>query len=372
MSAPTTDRVEAAPAAPEEPAPRRRVRLPGELVLRSERLGISLRTDPRAIVVTAVIVALTAVVFAWSISVGDFSVPIRNVVEVLLGGGEGGSVFIVRELRLPRALLGVTVGAAFGVAGALFQRIADNPLASPDVIGINSGAAATAAAVIILWHGTSSQVTLGALAGGIGAAALVYLLSYRSGISGYRLVLIGIGISAIGRALTNYLLAKAELNDATRAAVWLVGSLNGRSWSDLRPVLIATIVLVPLAVALSRQLRMLELGSDTAIGLGTAVHRTQAVMMLIGVLLAALATAAAGPIVFVSLVAPQIAKRLTGVRTVGLLPAAAVGAFLLIASDLVARRLFAPTELPVGIITGVLGAPFLLYLLARGNRIGRG
>jgi iron complex transport system permease protein len=348
------------------------VRLPGELVLRSDRLGVSLRTDPRAIVVTAVIVALTAVVFAWSISVGDFSVPLREVVEVLLGGGEGGSTFIVRELRLPRALLGVTVGAAFGVAGALFQRIADNPLASPDVIGINSGAAAVAVSVIVLAHGTSNQVTTGALLGAIGTAALIYVLSYRSGISGYRLVLIGIGISALARALTNYLLTKAELSDATRASVWLVGSLNGRTWSDLRPVLIATIVLVPVAVAMSRQLRMLELGQDTALGLGTSVQRIQALMMLLGVALAALATAAAGPIVFVSLVAPQIAKRLTGVRTVGLLPAAAVGALLLVASDLAARRIFAPTELPVGIVTGVLGAPFLLYLLARGNRIGRG
>ncbi|MHB1138766.1 MAG: FecCD family ABC transporter permease [Microthrixaceae bacterium] len=342
------------------------------VVVRSERLRLSLRVDPRAIVVTAVIVALTTLVFAWSISVGDFSVPLREVVETLLGGGSGGSTFIVRELRLPRALLGVAVGAAFGVAGALFQRIADNPLASPDVIGINSGAAAVAVAIIVLVEGAGDQVTTGALVGGIATAALIYVLSYRSGISGYRLVLIGIGISALARAVTNYLLTKAELSDATRASVWLVGSLNGRGWSDLRPVAIATVVLVPVAVAMSRQLRMLEMGQDTAIGLGTSVHRTQAVMMLIGVALAALATAAAGPIVFVSLVAPQIAKRLTGVRTVGLLPAAAVGALLLLASDLVARRVFAPTELPVGIVTGVLGAPFLLYLLARGNRIGRG
>jgi iron complex transport system permease protein len=291
---------------------------------------------------------------------------------VLTGGDPGGSTFIVRQLRLPRALLGVTVGAAFGVAGAIFQRVADNPLASPDVIGINAGAAVVAVAMIVLWSGSSSEVTTGALVGALATAAIIYLLSYRSGITGYRLVLIGIGIGALLRAIISYLLAKASITDASRASLWLVGSLNGRSWSDLRPVAAATVVCVPLAVALSRQLRMLELGHDAALGLGTNVGRTQAIMLLLGVLLAAMATAAAGPIVFVSLVAPQIARRLTGVRTVGLLPAAAVGALLLLASDLIARRLFAPTELPVGIVTGVLGAPFLLYLLARGNRIGRG
>jgi iron complex transport system permease protein len=226
--------------------------------------------------------------------------------------------------------------------------------------------------VIVWFSGTASQVTTAALIGAVGTAAVIYVLSYRSGISGYRLVLIGIGIGAMLRAVTNYLLTKAEISDAVRASVWLVGSLNGRGWSDLWPVLIATLVLVPLALTIARQLRMLELGQDTAIGLGVPVGRIQAVMLLIGVALAALSTAAAGPIVFVALVAPQIAKRLTGVRTVGLLPAAVVGALLLLASDLIARRIVAPTELPVGVVTGVLGAPFLLYLLARGNRIGRG
>lgn len=328
--------------------------------------------DPRAVAVTAVLVAVTAIVFAWSLAVGDFPVPLRDVVASLLGDGAAGNDFIVRELRLPRALLATVVGAAFGVSGALFQRIADNPLASPDIIGINSGAAAAAVLVIVWWGGSASQVTAGALAGAVLSAAAIYLLAYRGGISGYRLVLIGIGISALLRAVTNYLLTRAEISDAARASVWLVGSLNGRSWADLRPVAIATAVLVPITLAVARQMRQLELGRDTATGLGVHVERIQALMLLIGVALAALATAAAGPIVFVALVAPQIARRLTGVRTLGVLPAAAVGALLLLGSDLVARRIVAPTELPVGIVTGVLGAPFLLFLLARGNKVGRG
>ncbi|CAN5598024.1 iron chelate uptake ABC transporter family permease subunit [soil metagenome] len=344
----------------------------GTWVVRSERLGISFRTDLRAVSVTLVLLAATAVVFAWSISVGDFSIPIREVVETLLGGGSGGSTFIVRELRLPRAAMAVTVGAAFGVAGAIFQRVADNPLASPDVIGIDSGAAVVAVAMIVWWNGTASQISIGALLGSFATAFAIYVLAWKSGVSGYRLVLVGIAIAAMLRAVTSYLLTRAEISDAAQAAVWLVGSLNGRSWSDLRPVALGVVILAPIAVAMSRQLRLLELGEDTARGLGTRVGLTQGMLMLVGVLLAALATSAAGPIAFVALVSPQIAKRLTGVRTVGLLPAAAMGALLLLTSDLLARRLFAPTELPVGIITGVLGAPFLLYLLARGNRIGRG
>lgn len=349
-----------------------RVRVPGILPLRWDRMGLSVRADPRAIVVTAVLVALTFVLFGWSISVGDFPVPLNEVVDSLLGQGSAGNDFIVRELRLPRALLAVTVGAAFGVSGALFQKIADNPLASPDIIGINSGAAAAAVMAIVWWSVGSSTVTTGALLGALITSVAIYLLAYRSGISGYRLVLVGIGISALLRALTNYLITRAELSDAARASVWLVGSLNGGSWSDLRPVAIATVVLVPVALIWSRQLHQLELGHDTAVGLGVSVTRTQVVILLAGVGLAAMSTAAAGPIVFVALVAPQIAKRLTGARTIGILPAAATGALLLVASDLVARRIVAPTELPVGIITGILGAPFLLYLLARGNRIGRG
>lgn len=338
---------------------------------RSERLGVSFKVDGRAIAVTLAIVLVTFGLFAWSIAVGDFPVAIGDVVRSLLGQGEPGTDFIVRELRLPRALLAITVGAAFGVSGTIFQRIADNPLSSPDIIGVNSGAAAAAVIVIVLWNASSAQVTLGALAGAVIASLAVYALAYRSGVLGYRLVLVGIGIGALLRAITNYLLTKAEISDAARASVWLVGSLNGRGWSDLRPVAIATLVLVPLTLAMSRPLLALELDSSTATGLGVHLQRTRAIVLLLGVGLAAMATAAAGPIVFVALVAPQIARRLTGPRTVGLLPAAAVGALLLVASDLVARRIVAPTELPVGVVTGVLGAPFLLFLLARGNRRGR-
>jgi iron complex transport system permease protein len=348
------------------------VRAPsGDLVFRSRRGGVSVRVDGRSLAVTLVILLAALVVFAWSLTVGDFSIPLADVVSTLVGAGDSDSDFIVRTLRLPRGLVGLLVGAAFGLAGAIFQRIARNPLASPDVIGINAGAAAAAVFVIVVVHGSATQVTWGALGGAMLTAAAIYLLSYRRGVTGYRLVLVGIAAAAMLTSVTSYLLTRAEIYEAQRAMVWLTGSLNGRSWDHVRPVTIALAVLVPVAVALGRHLRTLDLGDDTANGLGTRVQAVRAGLLLAAVALTAVAVACAGPIGFVAMVSPQIARRLVRGSSAALLPSAALGALLLTASDLVARRLFAPTELPVGIVTAVLGAPYLLFLLARANRIGR-
>lgn len=351
---------------------RDRVRDDGLVVVRPRRLGVSTRAHARAVWVTAAVLAVALAVFAWSLSVGDYPIPIGDVLASLVGVGSDDGDFIVRTLRLPRGLTGLLVGAAFGLSGAIFQRIARNPLASPDIIGINAGAAAAAVFTIVVLGGTSTQITLGALAGSTGTAIAIYLLAYKRGVSGYRLVLVGIGITAMLGSVTSYLLTRAEIFDAQRATVWLTGSLNGRGWEHVRPVTAALVVLIPAAIALARHLRLLELGDDTARGLGTRVEASRGALLLVGVALAALATTSAGPVAFVALVAPQIARRLTGGRTLALLPAAACGALLLVAADLVARRLFAPTELPVGIFTAILGAPYLLYLLARANRIGSG
>jgi iron complex transport system permease protein len=347
-------------------------RLDGVLVLRSRRLGWSARVHARAVAVTVTMLVSGFAVFAWSLSVGDFPVPIGDVVATLAGGGSADSAFIVRTLRLPRGLTAVLVGAAFGLSGAIFQRIARNPLASPDIIGVNAGATTAAVFVVVVLHGSSTQVTLGALAGALVAALAIYLLAYKRGVSGYRLVLVGIGATAMLSSVTSYLLTRAEIFQAQRATVWLTGSLNGRGWEHVRPMALALVVLVPVAIALARSLRALELGDDAAIGLGTRVERSRGALLLTATALAAVGTASAGPVGFVALVSPQIARRLVGERSLALLPAAATGALLLTASDLVGRRLFAPTELPVGIITAILGAPYLLFLLARANRVGSG
>ncbi len=353
-------------------APHRPGRPHGLLVVRPPGTGWSTRVDARAVTVTLALVAVGFVVFAWGLAVGDFPLPFTDVVATLFGGGSPESAFIVETLRLPRGLAAVLVGAGFGVSGAIFQRLAHNPLASPDIIGVNAGAAACAVFVIVILDGSGLQVTWGALVGSLVASALVYLLSYQQGVAGYRLVLVGIGITAVLTAVTQYLLVRAEIFEAQRAVVWLTGSLNGRGWDQVRPMAIALAVLLPVAFGLARHLRLLDLGDEAARGLGGRVEPVRGALLLVGVALAAVGTAAAGPIGFVALVSPQIARRLVGARTLGLAPSAACGALLLVAADLVARRLFAPTELPVGVVTAVLGAPYLLFLLARANSIGRG
>jgi iron complex transport system permease protein len=344
----------------------------GLVVIRLRRLGWSTRVHGRAVWVTGLLLVAAFAVFAWSLSVGDFPVPIRDVLATLVGGGSDDSAFIVRTLRLPRGLTAVLVGAGFGLAGAIFQRLARNPLASPDIIGVNAGAAASAVFVIVVWHGSGTQVTVGALLGSTVTSIAIYLLAYKRGVTGYRLVLVGIGVTAMLTSVTQYLLTRAELYDAQRATVWLTGSLNGRGWDQVRPIAVALALLVPVTIGLARHLRMLELGDDAARGLGTRVERARGALLLSGVALAAVGTASAGPVAFVALVSPQIARRLVGGRSLALLPAAACGALLMVASDLVGRRIFAPTELPVGIITAIVGAPYLLYLLARANKIGSG
>jgi iron complex transport system permease protein len=326
------------------------------------------RTRSRSVLV--VLVAATFVVFCVSISVGDFPIPLRDVMPAVAGRGSPDADFIVRTLRLPRAVAALLVGSAFGLSGSVFQLLARNPLASPDIIGITAGASASAVFMIVVVGASANAVSVGALVGSLTTALAIYLLAYKRGVSSYRLVLVGIGVAAVLNAITSYLLTRAEILDAQRATVWLTGSLNARGWEHVRPLAIAMTVLCPVLVLLARPMRGLQLGDDAAKGLGIAVERSKAALIIVAVALCAVATSAAGPVAFVAFVAGPIARRLTGGSQLALLPAALVGALLLLASDLIARRAFAPTELPVGVITGIVGAPYLVWLIARANRIG--
>lgn len=344
----------------------------GHVVVRLPRLGVSTRVHARSVWVTVVVAAMGLGVFLWSLSVGDFPIPMDDVVSSVFGVGSSDGDFIVRQLRMPRGLTALLVGASFGLSGAIFQRVAHNPLATPDIIGINSGAAAAAVYSIVVLHAGSAATTVWALGGAFATASVIYLLAYRKGVSGYRLVLIGIGAAALGNAVVWYLITRAQIYSAQEAVIWLTGSLNGRGWDHVRPLTVVLAVLIPATVALARHLRQLEMGDDVARGLGSRVEAARSTLLLCGVALAAVSVASAGPIAFVALVSPQIARRLVGGRTLALVPSAVCGATLLVTSDLVARRIFAPTELPVGIFTAIVGAPYLLYLLARANRIGSG
>jgi len=334
------------------------------------RRGFSVRLDPRAIGVCVGLAGLIVIVGLWSISVGDFPIPISDVVATLLGNPTEDSEFIVGTLRMPRVLVGTGVGAAFGMSGAIFQSLVRNPLGSPDIIGFTGGAALGAVVMIVYFEASALQVSIGAVAGGLIAAVLVYLLAWKRGVQAYRLVLVGIGAGFAISAVIDYMITRAEINDVQRAAVWLTGSLNGRSWDEVRIVVVALAVLGPLAVLMQRNLDRLDLGDDTAAGLGVNVGRAKLMLVLVGVGLAALGVAAAGPVAFVAFVSGPIARRLVSSPRACIVPAAFVGALVTVVADLAARRLLAPTELPVGIMTALIGAPYLLWLLTRQARTG--
>ena len=322
-----------------------------------------------------VIVVLAVVVFATfcvSLSLGDFKIPVLDVVKTLFGGGDRATEFIVNQLRLPRALTGLLVGAALGMSGAIFQSIARNPLASPDIIGVTYGASAFAVFAIVTLGLTGVAVSGLAIVGAVLTAFIMYVLAWRQGVSSYRLILIGIGIGAIATSITSYLLTKARVEIAQQALIWLTGSLNGRDWSNVRSLAITLVVLAPLTAFLVHRLRILQLGDETACGLGLRVESSRLGLIVIAVLMAAVATAAAGPIGFVAFVAPPIARRLTRSPGPAMIASGLLGALVVGLSDLVAQHAFGDTQLPVGVVTGVVGAPYLMFLLARANRVGSG
>ncbi|MGW9498933.1 FecCD family ABC transporter permease [Streptomyces prasinus] len=340
----------------------RAVRTPG---------GLSVRVDVRTLVVGTLLLLVALAASVVLIGTGDFPIPAADVVRTLLGEGEPGQEFIVTELRLPRVLVGLLVGASLGLAGALFQSISRNPLGSPDVLGLGQGATAGALVVIVLFSGTADQVALGALAGGLATGFAIYVLAWKRGVHGYRLVLVGIGVSAIVTAVNGYLLTKSDIVDAARAIVWMTGSLEGRDWDQVWPLLALCAVLVPLVLANSRGLRTMEMGDDVSYALGVRVERVRLVLMLSAVLLTASATAASGPVGFIALTAPQLARRLTRAPGPNLVPAMCMGAALLVGSDWISQRVFGAGQLPVGVVTGVLGGVYLLWLLVTERRAGR-
>ena len=349
-------------------------RIPGRPPIRFGRCSGVWR--PRAVGVTLVGAVLVVLVAAADIGRGDFPISLAEVLATLAGGGDAAQRFVVLELRLPRTLTGALVGAALGLSGAITQAVARNPLASPDILGVTAGASAAAVVAIVL-GGSSGGAVAGllasvglpvkALVGGLAAAALVYALAHRRGIEGHRLVLVGVGIGAAATSLTSWLLVVAEVSEAARATVWLTGSLNARGWEHVVPVGLALLALVPAALLLAFALGALQFSDDTARGLGLRVDATRGGLILVAVALAAVATASAGPIAFVALVVPQTCQRLVGAARPPLLASAVYGALLTVAADLIARTALG-VEIPVGIVTAVLGAPYLVHLLVRRNR----
>lgn len=329
-------------------------------VVRVARPAISLRIDRRAAVAGLVIFALVIGVGIYTLSTGASATPIRDVFSALWGHGDERTRMLVVEWRLPRLLFAVFCGVALGMSGALFQSLTRNPLGSPDVIGFSAGSY-TGALIVMLVAGSVAyrDIAAGALVGGILTAALVYGLSYRGGVEGFRLIIMGIGVSAVLGSVNSYLMLKADLPDAMVAAAWGAGSLNGLGFDQFWPMVVILALLVPFTLVLAPGMRQLEMGDDAAKALGLRTEPSRLGAVVVGVALTALVTAAAGPISFIALAAPQIARRITGAPGVGLIPAAVVGALLLAGADVIAIA----AKLPVGIITVSIGGSYLLWLL---------
>ena len=320
---------------------------------------------------TIAVLTLSAVLMvALTLSLGQSFTPPATVLRVLLGEDVAGAGFLVGTLRLPRAVLSLLAGLSFGLGGVVFQILLRNPLASPDIIGITSGASAAAVFAITVLSLDGPVVSLVAVAAGLGVALLIYALAVRNGVAGTRLILIGIGVSAMLNSVIAYILSTAPAWNLQEAMRWLTGSVNGAQMGDAYLLVSAVIVFGGVLFSQRRDLEVMRLGDDMAAGLGVRVARTRIAVIFAAVGLIACATAVTGPIAFISFLSGPIAARIVGGGASLLLPSALVGALLALAGDYAGQFLL-PSRYPVGVVTGALGAPYLLYLIMRINRSGR-
>ncbi|XVV14955.1 FecCD family ABC transporter permease [Actinoplanes sp. CA-131856] len=334
----------------------------GRRVLVLRRRGIGVRLEGRSVVVCAVLALAVAGTAVLALMTGSYQLGPGQVFSALTGGETGLVHDIVVEWRLPRVVAALVFGAALGVSGAVFQSTLRNPLADPGVIGFSQGSFTGALVVILVVNGSYWQLVGGALVGGMATVLAVYVLAYRRGVQGFRLIIVGIGVAAMLESFNTWLILKAELEQAMAAAAWGAGSLNGVSWNQVAVGGACIAVLLLTAALLSRPMRQMELGDDAAAAHGVRVPAVRLGLIVVGVALTATVTAASGPIVFISLVAPQIARRLARTAGITLAPAALVGALLCLAADYIAQHV-APSPLPVGVVTVMLGGGYLGWLL---------
>lgn len=316
--------------------------------------------------ITFLAVAVIAVWFV-SLMIGETFYTPGDVFAVIMGETVQGASFTVGTLRLPRATVAIFVGLAFGIAGTIFQTMLRNQLASPDIIGISASASAAGATGIIMFGLGQTAVSMMSTVASLAIAILIYLLSIKSGFTGTRMILIGIGCAAIMQAWTSYVLSHAAAWDLPTATRWITGSLNTMTWERGMPTILAVVIIAPIMVACAHLLSILGLGDDLARGLGIRLTLTRVVLFVGAVVLIAIATAATGPVAFVAFMAGPVASRIFKPGSSLVLPAGLIGALLVLVADLAGQYLFG-TRYPVGVVTGAIGAPFLIYLLTRSTR----
>lgn len=315
-----------------------------------------------------VLVLVSLAVAIVSLQSGAVTLDMSQVFNALTGSAPRNITMVVTEWRLPRVMMALLVGAALGISGAIFQSLMRNPLGSPDVMGFNTGAWSGVLVAMVLFGQHLTAITLAAMAGGILTSLVVWALAWRDGIETFRLIIIGIGMRAMLMAFNTWLLLQASLETSLSAGLWFAGSLNGLTWAKTLPAAPLILLMFVCALVLVKRMRLLEMGDDSACALGVSVERSRLMLMLVAVVLTAAATAIAGPISFIALVAPHIARRLSGTARWGLTQSALCGSLLLLAADLCAQRLFMPYQLPVGVVTVSLGGIYLIVLLVQESR----
>ncbi|BDI19694.1 iron ABC transporter permease [Nostoc cf. commune SO-36] len=340
------------------------------LVIRSQ--AISFRIERRVPIILLCLAVAIAVAMVINVGRGEYPISPLDIVKTILGldTGNPDHLFVIQNLRLPRTLVAFMVGMALAISGTIFQGLTRNPLADPGIIGINAGASLAAVTVIVLFPSAPIYtLPVSAFAGALLMAILIYSLAWNNGSSPILLILMGVGLSAIASAITSLMITFGEISDVSNALVWLAGSVYGRTWEQVFSLLPWLIVFVPMALALARHLNALNLVDDVAKSLGSQVEWQRALLVLVGVALAGSGVATAGNIGFIGLIAPHLGRQLVGATHEGLIPTSALlGGVIVVMADLLGRTLFAPIELPCGIVTAAIGAPYFLYLLIRNRK----
>jgi iron complex transport system permease protein len=337
------------------------------LTLRGRKLPFSFLIEKKTLWIGLILTVLTLVSLVLSAGLGEMKIHPLDSLKAVLGIGDPRDELVIMNFRLPRIIIAMLVGAALAVAGAILQGVIRNPLASPDIIGITGGASVAAVAFLTWLEGVSIHfLPVAAMIGAAAAAVLIYFLSWKQGITPLRLVLIGVGISAAMSAMTTLMIVTSPIYLTSKAVIWLTGSVYGSNWTHVWTLLPWLLVLLPITYTMARHINIQQLGDDVAVGAGHAIERYRLLFLLLCVGLAGAAVAVGGAISFVGLLAPHIARKLVGSSFGSVLPIAGlIGALIVMLADLVARTAFSPLDLPVGIFTSAIGAPFFIYLLYR-------